>query len=576
MENLKYSEILKQNISLAKEIENLTPYKIKILSNITCNQLKDILTFNLLRSKINPDIKIGNYDNIIQDSYTCNDEQLVLIHYDLLNILEKDVHFIEGFTEEQQNILFHTITSDIDLVLDNLKLVPTVVFDTFTSSCIHSNAVLPTKTDLLVKRLNEFLFQRNDTNLQVLDINVLLAKVGISKAFDFRMFYLSKNLYTISFWKEYTYALSTIIYRFNGKLKKAIIFDCDNTLWKGILGEDGITGIDMSAHSKIGQIYNKIQQIAVWLSNQGVIIGICSKNNPADVEIVFKEHPDMRLSKDNIVISKVNWRDKASNLREISNELNIGLDSLIFIDDSSFEVTLIREQLPEILTMQVPTSIQEYPGQLLNLIERYFYLSSSTSDIDKTKQYKAQYQRTEERSKHNSLEEYLSSLEMEITIEENNKSHIARIAQLTQKTNQFNLTTQRYTENQIELFMNEINDSIFSVSVKDKFGVSGLAAICIIRSKNEVATIDSFLMSCRIMGRNIELAFMDYIIYALDQKGFSEIEAFYIPTHKNEPVSNFFDESGFRILKTAEDLKHYKMKVCDYKQHNIEYIKIND
>jgi FkbH-like protein len=575
MENLKYSEILKLNVSFAKDLDNLPSYKIKILSNITCNQLKDVLTFNLLSSKINTDIKLGNYDNIIQDSYTCNDEHLVIIHYDLLNIIDKDFYFIEGLTKEQLNTLYNSITSDIDLVLSNLKLVPAIVFDTFTSASIHTNAVLSTKTDLLVKKLNEFLFQRNDTNLQVLDINVPLSKVGISNAFDFRMFYLSKNLYTISFWKEYTYALSTLIYRINGKLKKAIIFDCDDTLWKGIIGEDGITGIDISAHSKIGQIFNKIQQIAKWLSSQGIIIGICSKNNPADVEIVFKEHADMRLTKDDIVISKVNWSDKASNLREISKELNIGLDSIIFIDDSPFEVNLIREQLPDIFTMQVPTSLQEYPNQLLRLVERYFYLSGNSSDIDKTRQYKSQNQRTEEKGKHNSLEEYLASLEMEITIQENNQAHIERITQLTQKTNQFNLTTQRYTENQIDLLMNKVNNYIFSVFVKDKFGESGLTALCIISSKNEVATLDTFLISCRIMGRNIELAFLDYIIYALNQKGLREIEAFYIPTLKNEHVSNFYNKSGFHIIKNDKELKHYKVKVSDYKNHNIGYIKIN-
>ena len=271
-----------------------------------------------------------------------------------------------------------------------------------------------------------------------MDINITHSKVGLTNAFDFRMFYLSKALYTISFWKEYVYEVSSIVYKNTGKLKKAIIFDCDNTLWHGILGEDGMTGIDMSAESKIGQIHNKVQQIAIWLSKQGVLVGLCSKNNPGDVEKVLDEHQDMRLTKKHIVISKVNWQDKATNLRAISKELNIGLDSLVFIDDSSFEINLIKEQIPEILTMQVPTTaLHDYPSQLLQLIERNFYLSGNKSDIEKTEQYKNQSYREEEKEKHHSIEEYLSSIELEVAIKVDDISEISRITQLTQKTNQF-------------------------------------------------------------------------------------------------------------------------------------------
>ena len=574
MNNLKYSEILKQNVLFAKEVEGITPYRISILSNITCNQLKYILEFNLRKSKLNPEITIGNYDNIIQDSYNCTNEQLVVIHYDLVNIIDKYSDFIEDFTEEQIISLFETVKSEIDLVLGNLQLAPAVVFDTFASAGVYSNSAMSSKTDMLARKLNEYLYSKKEKNLHILNIVRTFAKVGLSNTFDFRMYYLSKTLYTISFWKEYVYELSSIIYRYTGKLKKIIIFDCDNTLWKGILGEDGMTGIDMSAQSKEGQIYSKIQQIAVWLSNQGVLIALCSKNNSMDVEKVMIEHPDMRLKKEHIVISKVNWQDKASNLREIAKELNIGLDSFVFVDDSSFEVNLIREQIPEIITLQVPTAISEYPNQLLKLIERHFYLSGNTPDIDKTKQYKVQSQRNEEKSKHQSLEDYLYSMEIEITIKENDATQIDRIAQLTQKTNQFNLTTQRYTEKQIEVFMNSDKKSVFSISVNDKFGDSGLTAVAIVQESNDIVKIDSFLMSCRIMGRNIEYAIMNNLVNTFKQKGVKKIEAAYFPTIKNIPVSNFYEESGFLLVKQEEGNKEFELLISDYKPYSVEYIKI--
>ena len=577
MEKLKYSEILKENNHLLELVRQYTPYKISVLSNITCNQLEPVLSYNLRKARLNPIIKIGNYDNIIQDSYNCGDEQLVIIHYDLLNSLNKFNEFNEGITSKQEQSLFNLIAGDIDLILENLKSVPLVVFNAFSADPVYTNAVIQSKTTILANKLNEYLYSKKYTNLQVLDINITHSKVGLTNAFDFRMFYLSKALYTISFWKEYVYEVSPIVYKYAGKLKKAIIFDCDNTLWNGILGEDGMTGIDMSGESKIGQIHNKVQQIAVWLSKQGVIVGLCSKNNPGDVEKVLDEHEDMRLTKEHIVISKVNWQDKATNLRAISKELNIGLDSLVFIDDSSFEINLIKEQIPEILTMQVPTAtLHDYPGQLLKLIERNFYLSGNKSDIEKTQQYKTQIHREEEKEKHHSLEDYLSSIEIEISIKEDDASQIPRITELTQKTNQFNLTTKRYTENQIETFINSLTDKVFSVNVKDKFGESGLTAVIIVNENNQIANIDSFIMSCRIMGRNIEMAIMNYLIAYFRNRGFKEVIGTYFPTIKNKPVLTFYEKSGFKLLKEENENKYYNVLTLDYLDQEVEYIKIKN
>ena len=171
MESLKYSEIIKQNSILAKELVGNSLYRIKILSNVTCNQLKDVLAHNLMKSNINPDIQIGNYDNIIQDSYNCTSFQLVIIHYDLLNVIEKDNQFIEDYTDDQINALYQSIISDIDQILINLKLLPTVVFDTFSASSIYQNAVCSLKVERLVKQLNEYLYSKKET---ILNLNILI------------------------------------------------------------------------------------------------------------------------------------------------------------------------------------------------------------------------------------------------------------------------------------------------------------------------------------------------------------------------------------------------------------------
>jgi FkbH-like protein len=209
----------------------------------------------------------------------------------------------------------------------------------------------------------------------------------------------------------------------------------------------------MSVSSKIGKFYHVVQQIAVYLSKKGIIVGICSKNNEQDVKDVLNNHPDMILKEDYIVIKKVNWIDKASNLRAIAIELNIGIDSLVFVDDSDFEINLIKEQIPEIRTIQVPTNIADYPNELIKNIYKYFNLFLNSDDAKKTEMYKQQFERENTKSSfYSTIDEYLSSLEIELIILKNDESHIPRISQLTQKTNQFNLTTERYTEKQIEQF----------------------------------------------------------------------------------------------------------------------------
>ncbi len=362
----------------------------------------------------------------------------------------------------------------------------------------------------------------------------------------------------------------------NGKLKKAIIFDCDNTLWKGIIGEDGIENIDMSASSKFGIFYYKVQQLAVYLSKKGVLIGLCSKNNEQDVLDVFRNHQNMILKEEHIVIRKINWIDKANNLRAIANELNVGIDSLVFVDDSNFEINLIKEQLPEVLTIQVPTNIADYPNELIKNCYKYFNLVSNNDDAKKTEMYKQQFERENSKDTFSTIDEYLSSLKIELKIIKNDKTYIPRISQLSQKTNQFNLTTKRYTEIQIENFIE--TDHVYAMFVNDKFGENGLTGICIVKTdehNSKLAVIDTFLMSCRIIGRNIEFAFLNHIIQDLLLVGYESVIAEYIPTKKNAQVEDFYENAGLIFVLKREQNKEYSLNITNFELKIIGYIKIN-
>lgn len=578
MENLKYTEILQLNKALAGTLSS-APYSISILGNVTINSFKEILEYNCRLHQIEPDIAIGNFDNIVQDSMQVQDRSMVIIFYDMLGITEAAAPYFNALSEQSLSELEQRLCGEIDLVLDNLKAVPSVLFNTFSSAALTPDYTRNDKADRLATALNRHLEARKGKNVTLIYTDKILLQTGIKQGIDFRFYHSSKAPYTVAFLKTYANAILPVLLRNNGKLKKALIFDCDNTLWQGIVGEDGVDGIDMSPASPKGKAYYAVQQLAAMLSEHGVIIGLCSKNNEQDVEEVL-QRGDMALKNDHIVCRKVNWQDKATNLRAIAAELNIGIDSLVFVDDSPFEINLIREQLPEVLTFQVPANVTEYAPKLTSLVYQYFNLDSGREDLAKTRMYKEQFEREETKKAFASLEDYLASLEISLTIGRDNKNDLPRVAQLTQKTNQFNLTTKRYTETETAGFMERSDAAIFTIFVKDKFGESGLTGLAIIQqdeTQQHTAVIDSLLMSCRIIGRNIEHVFLNYIIESLTRQGIQTIKASYVPTKKNMQVAGFYEAFGFNPehTGTAGD-KHYSLQTASFVPVAYPYIQINE
>jgi FkbH-like protein len=577
LENLKYTEILQLNKALTGTITS-KPYEIGILSNVTVNSFQEVLEYSCRLNQIEPKVEIGNFDNIVQESAVLKNKDLIIIFYDVLNIVDQVSEFFEDIDQEKYNNLKYKLFTEIDIILENLKNTAAVVFNSFSSAYYYNNNFFVSKIETFVNELNTYLEQKKTININIINIDKLFTHVGFKHSIDYRFYHSSKAPYTLSFLKSYVNSIEPILLKNNGRLKKAIIFDCDNTLWKGVVGEDGIEGIDMSPTSKSGKFYHFVQRIAVYLSKRGVIIGLCSKNNEQDVLDVLRNHKDMILNEDHIVIKKINWLDKASNLRAIASELNIGIDSLIFIDDSNFEINLIKEQVPEIFTIQVPTLISEYPDLVFKSASKYFNLLLNDEDAKKTEMYKQQFERENSKTAFSSIEDYLASLEIELIVVKNDELQIPRIAQLTQKTNQFNLTTKRYTESHIQQFVSNIKYEVYAMFVKDKFGDNGLTGVCIAyedekNPKNVI--IDSLLMSCRIIGRNIEFVYLNYMINDLVSKGYQIITADYIPTNKNGQVEYFYDNIGFKLVENIEGARHYSLDISNFVPKNVDYIKVN-
>ena len=472
--------------------------------------------------------------------------------------------------------MFVKIKNEIDLVLDNLIDIPLILFNKFTSVHLGGMRLKPSKYEQLCEDLNAYLLTKKRYNIKFINIDKVLFKSGVERSVDLRNYYYFNMLYTSNFLLEYVKYIIPIFISANGKMKKALIFDCDNTLWKGILGEDGFDKIEMSFHSKEGAIFAQVQLLAKNLARQGVIIGICSKNNVEDVLEVINKHPDMRLNNDDMAIKMINWDDKISNLKAIAQDLNIGLDSIIFVDDSDFEINLIRQYLPEVTVLQVPQDLCSYPSMINNISNLFYSISQTTEDSTKIKMYKEESYRKNEQNKFEHIEDYLSSLNLSVAIYIDYPKHISRISQLSQKTNQFNLTTYRYTELDINNFIASSQKRVFSFDVRDKFGDYGVTGACIILIDGNKAVIDTFLMSCRIIGRNVEFVFFDELIKYLNKIKIEYIEAQYIKTIKNGQVSDFYDHLGFNKISDTEVIKFYELDISEYSHCSVDYIEVTN
>jgi len=531
------------------------------------HQSKEICEYFLRMESINASVSLGGYDNIVQDSKKNQNqnENVVLIFWEACNFVNGLHYKIDSLSQLEFQNIEEKIKAEIDLVLFNLKDIPLILINRFSLLIFNHFSLAKNRADQMIKNLNAYLEEVSSKNMKLIDIDNVISRLSIKSSVDLRYYYSSKTLYSISFYKKYFEYIKPIFLAETGKIKKALIFDCDNTLWKGVLGEDGFSNIRM---------YQEVQYLALKLAQKGVIIGLCSKNNPQDVNNVLTNHPDMILKDDDIIIKKINWNDKVSNLRSIAKDLNINIDSMVFIDDSSFEIELVKKELPEVISFQVPSKEYDY-GLMVREVSNLFYNSSETKeDIQKTKIYKEQFKRSIDKERSGNIESYLESLGMILTVYIDDLSHSSRIVQMTQKTNQFNLTTKRYAKNEIEGFIKDKNKIVISISVSDKYGDNGITGLSILNIDNY--EIDTLLLSCRVLGRNIEYKFIDVIVGIAKRNKLNELSAAYIKTNKNQQVVDFYEKCGFIKLNESDGDSQYSLQVDSYNNQDIQYIGVKD
>ena len=579
-------------IKLSKMHSKLVDFKNKImrnevnvafLRNITIEPLIPYFEYQCFKNNVKTNIYSCEYDNIMQDilnpdsALYRNKPKIIFIFIDLEHIAPKlTKSFLALNSGEISSIIDNVVgyyTSMIDSLRANTEAL--IVLNTFIINPYPYSGILDsckqegqTKS---IRNLNSKIIAlgKNRHGVLFMDLDLINSRIGFDNFHDNMQWHMSKMPFSNLAMRHIAKEASKYVAASLGMTKKCIILDCDNTLWGGVLGEEGEDGILLD-HSYPGSCFMEFQKILLNFKSKGILLAICSKNNESDVLSVLNKHENMVLSERDFSSMKINWDLKTKNIEEIAAELNIGLQHMVFVDDSEFEVEMVQEILPEVTTILVPKNI----SKLRYIFDGKGYfdnLQESELDSQRTEMYASENLRKKELVKATNLADYYKSLEIKSKITKIQQSDVARVTQLTQKTNQFNLTTIRYTENEIISFMDSDDSDVLVLRAEDRFGPYGLIGVAILNYKEKDLIIDSFLMSCRAIGRGLEEILLKGCIKLAERNNIEFIEAAYIKTIKNVLVEKFYENHGFKLKKQNEneniyisEIKNVKIIVPDY------------
>ena len=400
---------------------------------------------------------------------------------------------------------------------------------------------------------------REQGNVLLCDVEALSSTIGRKYWFDDRLWNMSKAFCRLEYLPQVAQALVEIVLATRGRVVKCVVLDLDNTLWGGVVGDDGANSVAIGPHGD-GEAFYHFQQFLLSLKQRGILLAVCSKNNYDTALLPFAENPGMVLRRDDITVFIANWENKAGNIRKIRDTLEIGLDSMVFLDDNAFERNLVRQMLPGVIVPEMPEDPADYVRALCecNLFETS---SFSAEDMARADLYQQEAGRREQRANYASVGEYLESLDMRIEVGRFTKAKLPRIAQLLQRSNQFNLTTRRHNEAECERMRLDWQGCIpLCASLSDRLGDHGLISIVILERTPDALVIRDWLMSCRVLTRGVEQFLMNEVVEIAQQNGYKIILGEYVPTAKNAMVQDFFAQFGFENIAVT----HWRLDVANY------------
>ncbi len=561
--------------NLKKDFSQLKVVKIAILGDSATQMITNALKAFGFEKEINFEIFEADYNQIERQIYDSESDffqfnpEFVIIYYSSNKLLKK---FYTSSKEEKSDFasrklneisnIYQTINSNLKCktIFFNFIEINDKVFGNFANKINHSFLYQIRKLNFELMNLSQL-----SANLFINDISSLHSSAGSVFCFDPKMYVNADIHFSLDFLPLIAKNITEIILSIKGSFKKCLILDLDNTLWGGIIGDDGVENIQIGDLG-IGKAYTELQMFCKQLQQRGIILAVCSKNDEIKAKEPFEKHPDMVLKLGDIAVFVANWQNKADNIRYIQKVLNIGFDSMIFLDDNPFERSIVKTNIPEVTVPDMPEDPAEYLPFLrtLNLFEAASY---TEEDEQRTQQYKENTKRIELQNQFANEDDFLKNIGMVSTVKSFDKFTIPRIAQLSQRSNQFNLRTIRYSEAEIQQIAVSKDYYTFTFTLEDKFGDNGLISVVILQKENaQTLFIETWFMSCRVLKRGMENFVLNTIAEFAKKNGFINLKGEYLPTAKNEMVKDHYLNLGF-INKTS----HWELNLDDYKK-KINYI----
>jgi FkbH-like protein len=544
-------------------------YKVALLATFTTKGFEETLTVMADQAGVSIEMYVADYNQYAQQIFDDHSElyefkpDIVFLFIDIKALLGDE--FFTAYTADNKTRRRLIKTTYKELT----SLIATLSSQTKAKVVVH-NFEVPAYSPLgLVENKQEFGFiesiqflnhqlretYKNNYQVFVLEYDDWCSFVGKQRTMDWKMYYVGDLKVSFELIPQLCEVYVGYLKPLASLIKKCIVLDLDNTLWGGVIGEDGVSGIKLGP-TPSGRSFWEFQKYLLALYHRGVILAINSKNNPDDVKQVFNKHPHMVLKEHQFAATYINWNDKASNMKALAKELEIGLDSLVFIDDDPVNRELVRQEFPEVTVIEMPADPSQYVPTLLQLTD-FNTFQLTDEDLKKGEMYAQQRQRNARAAAITNLDDILKELNMVVTLEMANEFTIPRIAQLTQKTNQFNMTTRRYQVEQIEEFARDPHYIVVGVGVEDKFGDNGLTGVAIIKKNTDEWLIDTFLLSCRVIGRKVEEILLAYIIDQAKQAGAKRVIGEFITTNKNAPAKDVYQRCKMSLEKEEGELQKW-------------------
>lgn len=542
-----------RKLDRAQPDDGTEPLRIVLLSGTTTDFIELPLRAELASLGLRTDIHRSDYNTHVSallepDSPAAAfHPQVAVVLLDLLDISEWPAlgerckvvsDLAESFVAQWIGLCetFHSNTG-ADIILGNLRL-PSV------SPNGHLSRQLPWDRTSFVRRINQLLADEAPRFIHILDVEALSARYGLETWFDSRFWHHAKQSISLDCVIPLVRDTAGIVAAFYGKTAKCIVLDLDNTLWGGVVGDEGTDGIRIGPGTAEGEAFQAFQDYLLQLKQRGILLAVCSKNEEANALAPFEQLEDMILKRDDIVAFKANWDPKPTNIQAIAAELNIGLDAIIFVDDNPAERALVRQAIPDVKVVELGDDPSDYPL----ILDRSGWLQTieiTKEDQRKSEQYRANRSRAELAEQVLDYDSYLASLEQKATIQPFDTRNLDRITQLTNKTNQFNLTTLRMTQAEVEALVDRPDAITAYMRLSDTFGDNGLISVVAGQIEDDTLSIDLWLMSCRVFKRGAEHAMANHVMQAAARRGVTKVRGLYKPTAKNGLAADFYGELGF-------------------------------